>query len=230
MLITTFATLQDNSVHGEDNYLTRDLGHNNLLDVVMDGVTDRGGEEASQELGDALMDASITSVDDIIEVFHEINDQLYQLGWGRMLLTTVSAALFLDGQLYVVGAGDSPVLLIRADEMQTLSGRTRGFLHAGLTRVIGAREKVEGLYRAEVTIEPGDRLLLATDGVTDNITRPELADLIRSGDSPDDAIEHINALLTARYEEGRLPAELGGRFRRDDRTAILRFFHEDTGT
>ena len=37
MLASEVATLQDNSIHGEDSYLTRDLGGNAFLDVVMDG-------------------------------------------------------------------------------------------------------------------------------------------------------------------------------------------------
>ena len=43
MLISKVATLQDNSAHGDDSFLSRDLGDNAFLDVVMDGVTGHGG-------------------------------------------------------------------------------------------------------------------------------------------------------------------------------------------
>ena len=43
MVASTFSTLHDNSAHGEDNLLTRDLGTGEFLDVVMDGVTGHGG-------------------------------------------------------------------------------------------------------------------------------------------------------------------------------------------
>ena len=59
MLSSKVATLQDNSVHGEDSFLTRDLGNKGFLDVVMDGVTGHGGEEASTSLKEALAEAPL---------------------------------------------------------------------------------------------------------------------------------------------------------------------------
>lgn len=224
MLTSNVATLHDNSAHGEDSYLVRDLGDNGLLDAVMDGVTGRSGGEASQILADALATVALTSSDDVVAVLEDVNQKFYRRGWGRVLLTTVSAALCLDDKLYVVGAGDSPVLLIRSDAFQQLSGHTSGFVHPGITRAIGAREKLAKLYRAEVTLEPDDRLVLATDGVTDNITSGELTDVVRHAASPDEAVERINTIIRTRHEEGRLPVQLGGRFRRDDRTVLVRFF------
>ncbi len=224
MLTSTVATLYDNSAHGEDNYLIRDLGDNALLDAVMDGVTDRKGAEASQTAADALAAATLTSPDDVVAVLNEVNEDLYLLGWGRFLMTTIAVALYRDTQISLLGAGDSPILLIRPDSCEKLVGRASGFVHAGITRVLGARETLTRLYRAEVTIEPGDRLVLATDGVTDNVTVDELADIVRRATSPDEAAEQVNTLIVNRHEQGWLPAELGSRFRRDDRTAIFRFF------
>ena len=48
MIASIYATYQDNSTHGEDSFLVKDLGGGNFLDVVLDGVTGHGGEEASQ--------------------------------------------------------------------------------------------------------------------------------------------------------------------------------------
>jgi serine/threonine protein phosphatase PrpC len=224
MLTSTVAMLHDNSTHGEDSYLIRDLGNHLLLDAVMDGVTGRRGADASQAVAAALERAAPTSPDDIIAVLQEVNEDLYLEGWGRFLMTTVAVALVVDSQLFVVGAGDSPVLLIRPDTVKVLSGHASGFVHAGLTKVIGAREHLSGLYRAEVTLAPGDRVILATDGVMDCVTRDELVDITRRAALPDDAVTQVQALIAERYENARLPDELGGRFRRDDRTAIFRFF------
>ena len=73
MLGSTVATLQDNSAHGEDNFLIRDLGNNAFLDVVLDGVTGHGGEEASQSVADALTTGAVGSLEDVIKVLEEVN-------------------------------------------------------------------------------------------------------------------------------------------------------------
>ncbi|MEK7807284.1 MAG: hypothetical protein AAB528_06065, partial [Chloroflexota bacterium] len=64
MLASSVATLLDNSIHGEDNHLTRDLGNHTFLDAVMDGVTGHGGGEASRSLVEALAEAPIKSAED----------------------------------------------------------------------------------------------------------------------------------------------------------------------
>jgi serine/threonine protein phosphatase PrpC len=217
VLPSTAAILHDNSAHGEDNYLVRSLGDNALLDAVMDGVTRRGGAQASRGLLDALEAAPLTSADDVIAVLEEVNRRFYQVGWGRFLLTTVSAALCLEGKLYAVSVGDSPVFLVRSDSFHQLSGRVRGVF-------IGASKQLSGLSRAEVTIESGDRLVLATDGVTDNVTSSELVDAVLGATSAAEAAERISTILTTRHAGGGLRAPLGRRFRDDDRTAIFRFF------
>ena len=43
-LTSVVATLFDNSTHGEDSFLIRDLGNGHFLDAVMDGVTGHGGK------------------------------------------------------------------------------------------------------------------------------------------------------------------------------------------
>ena len=224
MFTSGVATLQDNSAHGEDRYLVRDLDGHARLDAVMDGVTGRRGGQASAAVADALAAVRLTCPEDLVAVLEEVNRRLYQVGRGRFLLTTVSAALSLGGRLYVVGTGDSPVLRVRSDSFDQLSSRMGDLLPAGVARTIGASHQLVHLYRAEVALEPGDRLLLATDGVTDNVASCELVEIIRSGASPDDAAAQLKTIMTARQAEGRLPAPLRRGFRRDDWTAIVRFF------
>ena len=220
MLTSTVATLHDNSTHGEDSYLVRTLDNNALLDAVMDGVTGRKGREASRALADALATAVLTSPDDVVAVLETMNQKLYQRGWGRFWLTTVSAVLFLGDTLHVIGVGDSPVFLLRSDSCQALFCHVSGLLHAGVARALGARQTLGSLYHTAVTVAPGDRVVLATDGVTDNMTRPELVDIVRHAASPNTAAEQLHTLLTTRHQQG----QWRGDFRRDDWTAIIRFF------
>ena len=67
MLASKVITMQDNSAHGEDSFLSKELGNGEFLDVVMDGVTGHGGEQASTELRDALDAASLNNADDIVK-------------------------------------------------------------------------------------------------------------------------------------------------------------------
>jgi serine/threonine protein phosphatase PrpC len=217
VVTSTVATLHDNSAHGEDNYLIRVLGDHALLDAVMDGVTRRRGGQASRLVMEALAVAPLASVEDVVAVLDEVNQRLYQTGGGRFLLTTVAAALYRGGKLYVVSVGDSPVFLIRSDSSQRLSSGVRGVF-------IGTCKQLVHLYRAEMTIEPGDRLVLVTDGIMSNVTSSELVDIVRRTASPDEAAEQLSTTLATRSAGGRLPEPLSGSFRDDDRTAIFRFF------
>ena len=79
MLASTVTTMQDNSAHGEDSFLSKDLGGGEFLDVVLDGVTGHGGEQASNELRDALDAGSLNNTEDIINLLTEMNsDFLFQ--------------------------------------------------------------------------------------------------------------------------------------------------------
>jgi serine/threonine protein phosphatase PrpC len=228
MLTSTVAILNDNAAHGEDSFLVRSLHDRATLDAVMDGVTGRGGREASQEVVHALSDAPLASPEAIVALLEDINQRFYQISLGRFLLTTASVALCLGHQLHVVSVGDSQVWLIRPDTVQLLSSDARGFVHVGIARALGMQKTLRQLHRADVEIVPGDRLVLTTDGVTDNMTQDELVDMVRRAVSPDEAVEQIRMLMSSRRAKGVLPAQLGGRFRNDDQTAILRFFSAAT--
>jgi serine/threonine protein phosphatase PrpC len=211
------AILQDNSAHGEDNYLVRTIGAQAFLDAIMDGVTRRGGKQASQWVVDALAAAPLTSAGDLVAMLEQLNLQLYERGGGGLLLTTVVVALFLRGKLSVAGVGDSSAFLIRSGTYQQLYSPKRGVF-------LGAAAPLQGLFRTEMTIEPGDRLLLATDGITENVTSSELVDIVRHSASPDEAVGRLKAIMATRSAGDRLPAPSGGRFRCDDWTALVRFF------
>jgi len=224
MLASTVTTMQDNSAHGEDSFLSKNLGDGEFLDVVMDGVTGHGGEQASTELKEALESEDLHNSEEIVKLLSEVNADFYSVGAGRFLLTTVSAVLGRGGKLQIVSAGDSPVYLINEEGHQRLSGHAGGFLHVGVARAIGASEELGATTQVEVTPSPGDRILLATDGITDNMTIEELAEVIRNASTPEQAAETIEDTIKERLQEGRVPETIGVRFRYDDRTGIIRFF------
>ena len=224
MVASTFSTLTDNSAHGEDGMLTRDLGNGDFLDVVMDGVTGHGGADASRELGEALASCSADTIDEVASTINEVNEDFFGVGGGRFLLTTVSAALYRGGRLYVTAAGDSPIVLVTPDSHERLCGRTGGFMHVGVAKAVGAAANLAQMTQRDLEIPPGTRLVLATDGVTDNMDIGELAEIVRTSASPKEATDRIEEIISGRLVEGRVPEKLGVRFRYDDRTAIIRFF------
>ena len=224
MLASTVTTMQDNSAHGEDSFLSKNLENGEFLDVVMDGVTGHGGEQASTELREALDSEELNNSEDIVNLLTEMNADFYSVGSGRFLLTTVSAVLGRGDKLQIISAGDSPVFLINKDGHRKLSGHAGGFLHVGVARAIGASEHLGEPAHVEITPSPGDRLLLATDGITDNMSIEELAEVIRNATTPEQASETIEETIKDRLQEGRVPETIGVRFRYDDRTGIIRFF------
>ena len=224
MLASKVITMQDNSAHGEDSFLTKDLGSNEFLDVVLDGVTGHGGEQASTELRDALDAGTLNNSEDIVSLLTEMNADFFSVGSGRFLLTTVSAVLGRGETIQIVSAGDSPVFLINKDGHKKLSGNAGGFLHVGVARAIGASETLGAPAAVEITPAAGDKIFLATDGITDNMTIEELAELIRNASTPEDASTKIEATIKERLQDGRVPETIGVRFRYDDRTGIIRFF------
>ena len=223
MLASTYATFQNNSTHGEDSFLIKDLGGGNHLDVVLDGVTGHGGGEASQGVAEALETASIASPGDLIAVLEDQNAEFFQVGGGRFLLTTITVALMLDGTVHVIHTGDSPLYHIQEDSFSQLAGRIGGLLRPGANKVLGSSEELS-LSSLEITVAAGDRLLLATDGISDNLPTAELVQAVRDAASPDEAASRIKSMVETSLEHGVVPEQMGGRYRHDDQTAILRFF------
>lgn len=223
MLASTVATFQDNSSHGEDAVLVRDLGNGAFLDVVLDGVTGHGGEEASRSVAEALAAATITSVADVVAVLEAQNEEFFQIGGGRFLLTTVSAALYVHDNVHIVSAGDSPAYHLQADAFAQLAGRIGGLLRRGAVKVIGG-DRTLTLTRVDVVVQPGDRFMLVTDGVSDTLDTADLRRIIRHAATVEEASARVQHTVKHRLTAGLAPTARGRRYRHDDQTAVCRFF------
>ena len=215
---------QDNSAHGEDTFLTRELSRSAYLDVVLDGLTHCEGAYASGFTCQLLETNSIDSVDDVIATLKEANKTLFQGGQGRSLFTTASATLKLGDELHVVNVGDSPIYLIRGGEAREISdtGKPINF-PSMIQNVVGLREELHCEYQ-KLTLESGDWIILATDGITNNLFPEELARIIGDAATPDKASEALQELLSERRRLHRGREDSYGTFREDDRTAIIRYF------
>ena len=136
----------DNSYHGEDAYVIRDLHPHNALDAVLDGATARGGANASGYVAEVLQGATIAAVDDLTTLLDVANKRLFQRGKGRFFLTTASVALKLGPTLHVVSVGDSPAFLIRGRDSMPLAPSTQGHTFPGMVNALGLRERLS--YKA----------------------------------------------------------------------------------
>lgn len=222
------ASYQDNSAHGEDAFLTRELGPFMALDAVLDGATGHGGKFASSQVAEALQDAQISTVQDCVTLLESLNQTLFQRGRGNFLLTTLTAALKLDETLHVISVGDSPGYLIRGESVIPLTPAATHATVFGIAGAIGRHTRLSSTTKS-FTLQPHDRLVLVTDGVLDNISPVELASLVQHAASAQEASARIRDLLQERKLANRgRPDEHSG-FRVDDATAVIRFLTPGTG-
>jgi serine/threonine protein phosphatase PrpC len=216
------AVFQDNSYHGEDAYVTRELSPVAVLDAVLDGATGRGGGDASGFAAKTLQEGTVDTVESIIALLTTTNQRLFQRGRGRFFLTTASATLKIGSKLHILNVGDSPVFLIRGHDIRPLEGTAQGATFLGIGNSLGRYEKLS--YKAtSIDLEAGDRLILATDGLVDNVAPSELIALAEAAAAPEQAVAALRQLLDEKQQRDRGRVDDSGGFRRDDATAIFRY-------
>lgn len=132
-----------------------------------------------------------------------------KLGGVRFAMgTTVAAALFVPGAVVVAHAGDSRCYRYRKGEMMQLTSDHTwaqnlvevGELHhdevAGhpwehtLSNCLGILAEIE-IAVETYQVARGDRFLLCTDGVTQMLSRPELADKLQNAATPRAAVREL---------------------------------------
>lgn len=129
--------------------------------------------------------------------------------------TTLTAALVLDGMLNVAHVGDSRALLVRRGTWQQVTtdhslvaelvrrgGLTEGeaMVHPQrnvLTRALGTEAEV-AVDLLQDPLEPGDTVVLCTDGVTKYLTNREITRLATHGRKIDEGAEMIVELANSR--------------------------------
>jgi protein phosphatase len=158
------------------------------------------GDEVIVKLQDALKeaDAEITRA-------AEKRPKLHGMG------TTLTVALFLRDELFIAHAGDSRASLFRHGHLARLTRdhtlaaelvrrgelapekvATHRLRHV-VTNIIGGPNPGVFAEVAHATIEPGDRLLLCTDGLSDMVTDADVAEMMREHPDPEDACHALMA-------------------------------------
>jgi protein phosphatase len=125
------------------------------------------------------------------------------------MATTLTLAYYFDGQLFVAHVGDSRCYLIRKDSLyrvtrdHTLVAQMveRGVLepeeaarHAYrhvVTNVVGGSDHGVQVEVHKLVPEPGDRLLLCSDGLTEMVTDAEILSILTAAKDPESASERL---------------------------------------
>jgi serine/threonine protein phosphatase PrpC len=137
---------------------------------------------------------------------------------GRRMGTTAVVALQQAGQLYVAGLGDSRAYLIRGGKVQQLTvdhsvaqalvlsgaltpeeARHSPWQHV-LHKFLGCKEAgmSEGTEIRPLTPQAGDRLLLASDGLTNHVSDEDLLEGARRMPHPQEWADHLVSLALER--------------------------------
>lgn len=166
---------------------------------------------------DSHVDASQALMQALWEANRAILDASRDQAAGRRMGTTAVVAVRQDDRVYVAGLGDSRAYLIRGDRVEQLTidhtiaeallrngaltaeqARQSPYRHV-LYKFLGCVDLSDSAEVHPFTPEPGDRLLLASDGLTNFVT----ADDLRGGAAQHlDPQEWANELVTLALERG----------------------------
>ena len=197
------------------------------LFIVADGMGGHNaGEYASMHSIDTIVETAENSSDlqpaKILEhAIQKANQKLIEKAaedtsmWG--MGTTVVAAVILGGRLYTANVGDSRLYLIKDRMIQITRDHSfveemvrRGEIDREaarnhpdkniITRAVGAVEEIE-IDFFETELEPGDRILLCSDGLTNMVEDDEINRIIKERRDISGAAEEL--VQTANQNGGR---------------------------
>jgi protein phosphatase len=166
---------------------------------VADGVGgEAGGEMASAAAIDALATSFFSAGSDkppaeaLAAAIRGANDAVLgaagKSGQHGAASTLVAAAI--AGTSAVIGnLGDSRAYLLRDGDIRLVTADHAGEYQSSITRFVGDPRGVQPDVFVEA-LEPGDRLLLCSDGLTRHVPDGEIASTMRSAD-----LDHVAAAL-----------------------------------
>jgi protein phosphatase len=197
----------------EDAYVANDR-----VFLVADGMGGhQAGEVASELAIAAIRDhlGEITSIDDLVGLVRDANRQILaearaddtRQGMG----TTLTGLVLLDGdepELAVVNVGDSRTYRLRHGELRRLTidhSYVQELVNDGVitteearlhprrnivTRALGIEEPLD-VDAWTVPVVRGDRFLICSDGLVDEVPEPEIRDVVVGVEDPQQAAEQL---------------------------------------
>lgn len=211
----------------QDSYLVAD-SRAGLLVIVCDGMGGGpGGKTASTLAAQTIADVAINSapgkspIDLMRRCAQEANKAVKEAADADSSLngmgTTCVAALFKGAKAYVVNVGDSRFYqlrdgriifrtadhsqvgeMVREGSMTEEEARNSPYSNI-ITRALGAAQDVEEDVDV-VTVKPGDRFALMTDGIWGSMPEPELIGMLSETGSVEQIVDRVATLVD---EEGK---------------------------
>ncbi len=199
----------------EDNYLLSDV-----LFAVADGLGGHeAGEIASKMAVNMLEEYLLSSEGDpakrLREAFTGINAAIYQRSMSdescKGMGTTLTALLIQDGTAYIGHVGDSRAYLVRKNVIYQLTEdhsvvgelvrmgmltKSVAKVHPQrnlLTRAMGTLPTVD-MEIVDSKVEPGDRFILCTDGLSGAIEDSGILDVVMSQQAPPAVVDELITL------------------------------------
>jgi protein phosphatase len=199
----------------------------NKLFVVADGMGGQEGGERASELATEIITRvlkdklqSEQAEQAVQEALDEANQAIITEGQtqapGRRMGTTAVVAVQKDNYMYVAGLGDSRAYLIRGNRVDQLTvdhtvadalerngaltpeqAAISPWKHV-LYKFLGCAEMNEGAEVRPFTPEPGDKLLLASDGMTNHVSPADLIEGAAHYRNPQLWAEHLVNLALER--------------------------------
>ena len=194
----------------EDRWLARDYATTLLL-AVADGVGGiPGGDVASDTAIGALAGAfrppafRESAQSALAEAVQQANRAVLAAQGGRANpqgASTLVAAAIRGRQAAIANLGDSRAYLIRRGAVRQLTADHSGAQAHSITRYVGDPRGVQPDLFVE-TLEPGDRLVLCSDGLTRHVADDEIGRA--AADAPERAAEALVALANERGGEDNI--------------------------
>lgn len=219
-----YSSAQGKRPNNEDRFVADPA---NKLFLVADGMGgqecgERASELASEIIPRVLKDRLNREDADraVKEALAEANQAIINEGQtqapGRRMGTTAVVAVQKDNQMYVAGLGDSRAYLIRRNRVDQLTvdhtvadalerngaltpeqAASSPWKHV-LYKFLGCVEMTEGADVKPFTPEPGDRLLLASDGLTNHVSPQDLIDSAMVYHKPQRWVDYLVQLALER--------------------------------
>jgi len=196
----------------EDSFLVTDV-----LFAVADGLGGHEAGEVASRMAIDLLEEHLpyfrsNPADKLRETFTRINTAIHQRSMSdencKGMGTTLTALLIQDGTAYIGHVGDSRAYLVRdnviyqltedhsvVDELVRLGLLTKGEAKTHpqrhlLTRAIGTLPEVD-IEIVNSKIEPGDRFILCTDGLSEAIEDSGILDVVTSNQTPPQVVDEL---------------------------------------